>query len=169
MTHHDTNTNDVKLLREKIKGIRVAMLTTLEEDGTLRSRPMATQDMDFVGDLWFFTQADAPKVDEVQQHRQVNISYAKPDDNLYVSVSGTAQLVRDRQKIEELWKPSPFLKIWFPKGKDDPNLALLQVSVTSAEYWDSSSNKMMLLFNAMRAAATGNEKLIGENKKLDVK
>src|SRR5450631_3516090 len=140
MSLNDTTTSDTKRLAEKIKGVRIAMLTTEEEDGTLRSRPMATQEMEFNGDLWFFTYADSAKVDDVQQHRQVNLSYVKPDDNLFVSVVGTGQLVRDRQKIKELW--NPFVKAWFPNGQDDPNVALLKVTVTSAEYWDAPGGKV---------------------------
>src|SRR5579884_3520455 len=94
MKQQKKGTSDVKLLGEKIKGIHVAMLTTVEPDGTLRSRPMVTQDTEFDGDLWFFTQASAPKVEEVQQHQQVNVSYEKPSEDLFISVSGTAQLVR---------------------------------------------------------------------------
>src|SRR5437762_7056415 len=75
MSHHRKSMGDVKLLNEKIKDVRIAMLTTIESDGTLRSRPMVTQDTEFDGDLWFFTQASAPKVEEVQQHQQVNLSY----------------------------------------------------------------------------------------------
>src|SRR5689334_16524918 len=142
MTHHENRTDEVETLGEKIKGIRIAMLTTEDSDGKLRSRPMGTQDFEFDGDLWFFTGASSPKMSEVEHDQQVNLSYADPDDNRYVSVSGTAQLVRDRQKIDEYWKP--FYKAWFPNGKDDPDLALLKVSVTKAEYWDASSSKMVL-------------------------
>jgi len=99
-------------LKELIQGIKFAMLTTAEADGTVRSRPMATQEVEFDGDLWFFTYADAPKVEEVQHNQHVNVSYAAPDRNCYVSVSGTAQLVRDRSKIAELWQPK--YKAWFP-------------------------------------------------------
>jgi general stress protein 26 len=133
MKQQKKGTSDVKLLGEKIKGIHVAMLTTVEPDGTLRSRPMVTQDTEFDGDLWFFTQASAPKVEEVQQHQQVNVSYEKPSEDLFISVSGTAQLVRDRNEIRKQWRPH--YKTWFPKGEDDPDLALLKVAVTRAEYW----------------------------------
>ncbi len=164
-----TNTqDDAKLLNDKIKGIRIAMMTTVDEkDGSLRSRPMATQEMEFDGDLWFFTHASAPKVDDVQRDQQVNISYAKPDDNLFVSVTGTAQLVRDRQKINELWKP--FLKAWFPKGNDDPDLALLKVNVESAEYWDAPSGIMGNLYSAAKGLATGGKANSAEDVKLDLK
>lgn len=162
-----SRSDEIKVLGEKIKGIRIAMMTTAESDGTLRSRPMATQEVEFDGDLWFFTQAGAPKVDDVESHRQVNISYAEPDDNRYISVSGTAELVRDQNKLKELWKP--FLKIWFPKGLEDPELALLKVNVTSAEYWDAPSSKMVLLANMAKSLVTGQQDLGGKNEKIEMR
>ena len=98
-------TGDIKKLHDMVKDIRFAMLTTVEEDGSLRSRPMATQEFEFDGDLWFFTSADATKVNEVQHEHHINVSYAEPKNQKYVSVSGTAQLIRDKSKIEELWNP----------------------------------------------------------------
>ncbi len=152
MAEHQNNDN-IKKLRELIKDIKYAMLTTTEDDGTLRSRPMATLQTEFDGDLWFFTGADAPKVHEVEHHQQVNVSYAEPDQQKYVSVSGTAQLVRDRSKMEELW--NPLFKAWFTEGLDDPNLALLKVSVDKAEYWDSPSSKVVRLVGFLKSIATG--------------
>jgi len=166
MSHHENKYGDTKLLVDKIKGVRMAMLTTVEPDGALRSRPMATQEREFDGDLWFFTEASAHKVDEIQQNHQVNLSYEKPEDNLYVSVSGTAQLVRDSQKVKAMWKP--FYKTWFPKGENDPDLALLKVHVNSAEYWDAPSGKMGALYSAAKSLATGGKDPGGENKKLNV-
>ena len=167
MANNTNHPGDVKLLAEKIKGIRVAMMTTIHEDGTLRSRPMATLDMEFDGVLWFFTLESTPKVGEVQENPQINLSYVKPDDERYISISGTAQLVRDKQKIDELWKP--FLKAWFPNGKDDPNLALLKVTVTVAEYWDGPSNKMVQLSYIAKSAATSKVDMGGENAKVQFK
>src|SRR3954463_2099466 len=136
-------TNDVQKLAKLIKGIKVAMLTTQDDDGTFRSRPMATQDEEFDGTLWFFTQIDSHKVTEIDRQHQVNLSYADSGDNRYVSISGLATLVRDRAKIDELW--SPVLKAWFPDGKDDPNIALLRVDVQKAEYWDAPSSTLVKL------------------------
>jgi general stress protein 26 len=128
----DTPEQNVKKLAGLIKGVKVAMLTTRCPDGSLRSRPMLTQEADFDGTLWFFTRAQAPKVGEVERHEQVNVSYAAPEDERYVSVSGTARLVRDPRKIKELWNPA--YKAWFPQGLDDPELALLRVEAERAEY-----------------------------------
>jgi general stress protein 26 len=159
--------SDVEKLRDLIKGISFAMLTTVDEDGSLRSRPMQTQEAEFNGELWFFTSASSAKVDEVQSDQRVNVSYSDPDDNRYVSLSGTASLVRDREKIKELWKP--VLKAWFPDGLEDPDLALLRVKVEKAEYWDSPSSKMVQLAGFLKALATGQRlDYAGENEKLDL-
>ncbi|GCE28027.1 general stress protein [Dictyobacter alpinus] len=169
MSSQTEHKSDKKLLSEKIKDVRIAMMTTTEPDGTLRSRPMATQDLkavEFDGDLWFFTYATAPKVGDVEQHQQVNLSYSKPGDNLYISVSGTGQLVQDRQKIKDLW--NPIYKAWFPKGQDDPDLALLKVHVESAEYWDAPSGKMGALYSVVKGLTSKGEQPSGSDVKLDM-
>jgi general stress protein 26 len=153
-------------LGELIKDIRVAMLTTVDDDGSLRSRPMAAQQVEFDGTLWFFTWADAHKQDELQRHSQVNVSFADPERQYYVSVSGAATLVCERQKMEELW--SPWFRTWFPRGLDEPNLALLQVRVDKAEYWDAPSSTMVQLFGVVKATLTGRPPQSGEHAKLVV-
>jgi general stress protein 26 len=165
MAEQTDNNENIKKLRELIKDIRFAMLTTVEEDGTLRSRPMATQETEFDGELWFFTNANSPKVDEVQHEQHVNVSYANPDKQKYVSISGRAQLMGDRKKIEELW--NPLYKAWFPKGLDDPDLALLKVSVDQAEYWDSPSSAVVRLVGFVKALTTGKPYSGGENEKIN--
>ncbi len=166
MDNNTDHNENIKKVRELIKDIRFAMLTTIEEDGTLRSRPMATQEVEFDGDLWFFTYGGAPKVDEIQHDQHVNVSYAEPKDQKYVSVSGRAQVVRDHQKIEELW--NPLYKAWFPKGLDEPDLALLKVSVDKAEYWDSPSSKVVRLLGFAKAIITGEQiGNPGDNQKIE--
>lgn len=153
-------------LTELIKDIRVAMLTTADDDGTLRSRPMATHEVESDADLWFFTQEHSAKVEEVQREHQVNVSYADSDKQRFVSVSGRAVLVTDPAKIRELW--TPYLKAWFPKGIDDPELALLKVTVEKAEYWEGPSSKIVQLFGFAKAALTGKQYDVGEHEKLDL-
>lgn len=144
--------SELQDLWDKIKDVRVAMLTTTEQDGSLRSRPMYTQQAEFDGDLWFFTADDSGKVAEIRADSDVNLAYAEPKDSRYVSVSGKAELVKDRAKIDELW--SPMLKAWFNGGKDDPHLALLRVRVSEAEYWDDTQSKMSQLFGMIKAATS---------------
>jgi general stress protein 26 len=140
-------------LWELIKDVKFAMLTTEVEGGWLRSRPMTTQQAEFTGDLWFFTRESSGKTEEAKRHPQVNLSYANPNDNRFVSVSGPAELVRDAAKNKELW--NPIYKAWFPKGLEDPELALLKVKVEHAEFWDSPSSTMVQIAGFLKAIATG--------------
>ena len=155
----------IEKLRGLIKGIQTAMLTTID-GGVLRSRPMATQETEFNGDLWFFTSSAAHKAEEIQKDNRANVSYASPGDNTYVSVSGTAELVKDKVKMEELW--NPILKAWFPKGLDDPNIILLKVSVEQAEYWDSTSSTIIQVVGFLKALVTGKQADGGENEKINL-
>jgi general stress protein 26 len=118
---------------EMVGDAKFAMLTTLEKDGTLRSRPMATVQVDSDGNLWFFTTLSSPKIVEGQPDQQVNLCYVRAEKQDYLSVSGTAELVHDKGKMQALW--SPWLSPWFPKALDDPDLALLKVSMLAVEYW----------------------------------
>lgn len=169
MDKHQNDQGDVEKLRDLIKGIKIAMLTTVDENnGSLRSRPMGTQTEDFDGHyLWFFTYGTSPKVQDVQKERQVNVSYADPGGNRYVSVSGRALLVRDKKTMEKYWDAP--LKAWFPDGLETPDIALLQVSVDKAEYWDGPSNKLVTLVGFLKALATGEKFEGGENEKINLK
>jgi general stress protein 26 len=159
---------EIRKLHDLIKDIQFAMFTTATKNGTLRSRPMATQnDKKFDGSLWFFTDEDSAKVNEIGNDRHVNVSYADPASNTYVSVSGTARLVKDKAKAKELW--TPFLRAWFPDGLDDPKLALIKVDVTQAEYWDSPNSKMVQLYGYVKAMVTGKPPKGGENKKISLR
>ena len=158
----------VAKLRDLIKGIDIAMLTTVDtSDGTLRSRPMSTNgDVEFDGDLWFFTRASSHKVEEIERSPQVNASFAQPNKQNYVSMSGTAALVTDRDKMKELWKPE--LKAWFPEGTDDPDMALLKVNVVKAEYWDAPASLLLHAYGLVKATITGKSPSGGEDVKVSL-
>ena len=165
MSHSQAPQSDaVMKLGKMIKGIKFAMLTTVLPDGSLRSRPMATQDTPFDGELYFLTKLDSAKSHEIDRDHQVNLAYGDPDSNRYVSVSGIAHCFKDRRKAEELW--NPFYKAWFPQGLDDPSLAVLRVHVNYAEYWDSPSNMFVHVAGFIKATVTGQEYHPGDNQKL---
>ncbi len=161
----DTRQESIKKLNDLIENIEFAMLTTID-GGHLRSRPMQTQDVEFDGDLWFFTSSKTHKTEEIEKDNRVNVSYAAPDSNTYVSVSGTAEIVKNREKIDEYW--SDILKAWFPEGKDSPDLVLLKVKVEQAEYWDSSSSTIVQVAGFLKALATGTRAEGGENEKINL-
>ena len=166
-TPKKTRENDLEKLRDLIKEIDFCMLTTVDESGDLHSRPMSSNgDIDEDGDIWFFTNASSHKVSEIEKLPKVNVSFADPDNQRYVSVSGTAQLVRDRAKIDELWRPQ--FKMWFPEGKDDPEVALLRVTLEKAEYWDSPSSTIGYALSFVSSLVTGKEPDLGENRKVNL-
>ena len=97
--------------------------------------------------------SDSAKVYEMKKDSQVNLSYSNPDSNVYASVSGKANAYRDQAKIDELW--SEPMRGWFPKGKDDPNITILKVTIDKAEYWDSPSSLLCRAYAYVRAVVTG--------------
>ena len=158
---------DIEKINELIQDIEIAMLTTIDESGDLHSRPMATQKAEFTGEIWFFTDANSHKVDEINSDQRVNVSYASPGGNSFVSISGTAKLVTDKAKIEELY--NPILKAWFPDGTDTPGIALLKITAESAQYWDAPNNAIVKLAGFVKATATGERYQPGENEKVQIK
>lgn len=143
------NQEAVKQVRELIKGIDTAMLTTVSEEG-LVSRPMKTQDVEFDGNLWFVTKKDSDKFHELLHNRQVNVAYAGKS---YVSIRGEAELVEDTEKLKQFWNPM-YEKI-LETTHNDPNLILIKVKAEAAEYWDSGNMFKMAKFMFRR--------LIGKN------
>lgn len=163
-------TQDDKLskLREIVKAVDICMLTTVDERGELHSRPMSNnRDVEFDGDLWFFTYGSSHKVDEVGRVPNVNASFADVDGQLYASLTGQAEVVRDRAKIEELWKPE--LRAWFPDGVETPDIALLKVTVERAEYWDGSQSLVAHAVSFVSSLVTGKSAQLGENEKIELK
>ncbi len=112
------------------------------------------------GELWFFTDRQSRKVDEAESNDRILLTYADWDKQHYVSVDGTAEVVEDRAKIAELWTEG--MRTWFPKGVDDPNVALLRVRVESAEYWDAPSSTMLHAYGYLKAVTTGKRPNAGE-------
>ncbi len=145
----------IRRLHELVRGIQLAMLTTYAEDGSgLRSRPMTLQAADDVsGDLWFVLGRSSAMAKDVKMDKRVNLTFSLPHASLYVSLSGEAELIDDRQKSQELWTHS--LKAWFPLGPYDPELTLLRVRVHAADYWEKSSGKMVQLAGLAKAVLTG--------------
>ena len=138
---------------ELVERAQICMLTTMTATGQHVSRPMGLQEVEFDGDLWFFAYEDSDKVTQLRAHPEVNVSFSNDKQSEWTSISGRAETVHDTTKVDELW--SAPLKTWFPDGKDTPGLTLIRVEADSAEYWESSSSKVVRLIGAARAAATG--------------
>ena len=162
-----THTRDFAQLKSLIEEIKIGMLTTEDDDGTLRSRPLQTVGVEDHGSLWFFTSATSPKVAESKADGgRVNVSYSNPAKQDYVSVSGKATLTRDREKMKQLW--TKWVEAFFPKGLEDPDLALLRVDIEKAEYWDAPGSAIARMYGLAKAISSGKTDALGENQKLNL-
>ena len=160
---------DHETLWELIKGIKFGMLTHRHGDGSLQGHPLTTQNksIDEGSILYFFISKKSELASRLRQDPNVNVAYADPGADSYVSVAGTARFSDNRAKVEELW--SPMAKAWFPGGPQDPDLAFLEVKIGHAEYWNVKDSKVTQLFKMAKAAITGDTpKDMGEHKELNV-
>ena len=157
--------NDLAPLRALVERMRTGMLTTVDAAGELRSRPLHTLALEHDARLWFFVSASSPKIDEMRrEHGRVGVSYADLGKQDFASISGRGEIVRDRERMKELW--SPWVKAFFPGGLEDPDLALLCVHVEQAEYWDAPGSTVRRLYGMVKARATGDTSSLGTNRKL---
>ena len=158
-------------LYELIDGIEIAMFTTRRPDGHLVSRPMATQTQAEGSDLWFVTDIESHKLDELEFDPHVNLAYYRDRTREWVSVSGTATVSRDRRAIHELYRPD--WKAWFGDeggerngGPDDPRLALILVDVESVTYLKVDKPHPVVLFEVVKGMVTGSRPDIGEEQQV---
>jgi general stress protein 26 len=146
-----------KLLWKLVKGIRFAMFTTRHDsNGHLHARPMTTQNKDGIDadvSLWFFMSKKNGPLDDLKADPIVNLAFADPSADTYVSISGTAAMLEDQAKKDQLW--SKLNQAWFPGGPNDPDLALVQVRIVHANYWDVKESKIVQLYTMAKAAVTG--------------
>ena len=159
-------------LYKLIEGIEIAMMTTLRADGTMVSRPMATQERQPGTDVWFVTDVDSEKIAELDLNPSVSLAYFK--DWEWVSVSGTATISTDREMIRQLYKPD--WKAWFGDeggerdgGPDDPRFALILVDATSAVYGKRNKSRPVALFEVVKGMVTGDAPDVADVEKLSAK
>jgi general stress protein 26 len=156
---HPNDKSETQEARERlwqmIKDIRFSMFTTRHANGHLHARPMTTQNrsMDENASLWFFMARNSEPVIDLTADPVVNVVYANPGSDSYVSISGNAVVFEDMGLKEKLW--NKMAQAWFPSGYTDPNLALVQVKIIHANYWDVQESKIVQLFQMAKAAVTG--------------
>jgi general stress protein 26 len=159
--------DDLDASRDKlwtmIKDIRFAMFTTRHGNGHLHARPMTTQNKRLESDdsLWFFMSKSSDPVEDLKASPMVGIVYADPSADTYVSVSGTAAMLEDAAKKQQLWNKAA--QAWFSGGPTDPDLALVQVQIIHANYWDVKESKPVQLFAMAKSALTGKPPTLGEH------
>lgn len=165
MKNEAPDNSDLAKLAELIDGIEVAMLTTRSADGSMVSRPLETLKLDSNGELIFFTGAKSHKVAELTDDASVNLAYADIAHRRFVSVRGRARMDRDEETINELWSPAQ--KIFFPAGKNDPNLMVLRIRVRDASWWESSDTFIGRALDFARGMMDESSEELGQQGHLD--
>jgi general stress protein 26 len=145
------DTDDRAKLVELMRDMYVAMFTTTSEDGTFEAVPMARQEVEPSAELWFITARDTRHVANLSARPHVGLTFSSRD--AWVSIHGTATVVDDRAKLEELW--NTFAEAWLPGGPEDDNATLIRVDAEGGEYWDSPGGKVASLLSFAKTKLTG--------------
>jgi general stress protein 26 len=148
---------------ELVAATATAVLTTRGADGSLHSRPLAVLQDDFDGRIWFLVEDPSEKTAEIVADPRVNVSFASKKG--YLSIAGTARIVHDEAQVDELW--SPAAEAWFEGGRENPAIAVIEVTADSAEYWAKTEPGVFALVKATRAMITGEEPDVGEHRTVE--
>ena len=132
-------------LIEMVLDVRICMLTTLQSDALLKSRPMYLLEADDEGNLWFFNNKNACNANEIKENPSINLAFADMHKQQYVSISGSAELIHDKEHMARLM--GNVVKSWFPDGLEDQSLSLLKVKLEKAEYWENDESRLEMLFD----------------------
>ena len=154
-----SDAQDISKVTGIINDSRIGMFTTINEKGALVSRPLAVQDVENDGDMWFFTSQDTSQVAHVKANPAVNVSFGKGTE--WVSVAGTAEIVTDRQEIRDRWNQA--VEAWFPDGPETPGVVLLRVDSDSAEYWTSPGGTAATVLQWVKSKVTNSRMSVGES------
>ncbi|MES2547402.1 MAG: pyridoxamine 5'-phosphate oxidase family protein [Pseudomonadota bacterium] len=156
-------TQELTQLGELIEEMSVCMLSTIDDESLIISRPMSPQEMCEQGAIWFLTDIHSSKVRHLQL---MNLAYSNEGQGTYVSISGHGETITDRARIEALW--TPFAKPWFPEGVDSANLSALKFVPHIAEYWDAPNSKMVRMFAMAASIAAAKPIGMGEHGNINI-
>jgi len=160
----EATNEDCLKLKKIIEAMKFCMMTTVDENGKMHSRPMGIcGEMESCGGslgnkcecvVSFFTYADSCKIDQMRTHgNQTNLAFSDPSNHTFVSITGTGKLTSDRTELEKRWTPA--MKAWFPNGLEEPGLAMLKVTVDQCEYWDAHESLVTHAVSFVRSQITG--------------
>ena len=155
---------EVTKVAELAKDIRIGMLTTVDADGHFISRPMAQQEVEFDGDLWFFAERDSRKIRHITGNPHVAVTLTSGDT--WISIDGDAEIVDDKAKARELW--NTWVEAWMPQGPEDPSVVLIKVNGHSAEYWDTPGGKIASVISFVKSKVTGEPYDGGDNARVSL-
>ncbi len=149
-----SHNESINKLRELVEEINICLFcSNLKNDDGSTCRPMGAQMVCEEGNIWFFSEINSDKNKEIKEDKHVQLFFSHPGKSSYLVVNGEAEVIIDKNKTDELW--TPFAKIWFKEGKDDPNISIIKVKPTTAYFWDTDGNKMINFLKMVASVVTG--------------
>lgn len=143
----------ISKIKELVKAQPICHFVSGLSKKPLSTRPMFALDVDDQGILWFFSAKSSDKNQDIENDNNVQLFFSNHGSSEYLSVSGKARIVPDKQKIKEIW--TPLAKAWFKEGIDDAELTLIKVVPEEAYYWDTRSNKAVSMLKILASVVTG--------------
>lgn len=157
-----TNENSAQMQEfvQVLGSFNCAMLATHSLEGEMRARPMIVAQVDGEHAMWLISDIHSEKIEELGKDARVSLTMQK--DNMFASLSGKAEVVRDTEKVKGLWS-EPW-RVWFPKGPEDSSIVLLRVQPEHGEYWDNAGlSKAKYLYRAAKAYISGERPKMDES------
>ena len=152
-------------LRKMIKDVKYALLTTAAADGSLHSRPLTTLDWDFDGVAWFLVPRDSRLASELTRSPDVNLAYASPEEDTFISLAGRAQVQQNPARARELW--NRWAEMFFPDGPESPEVGVLRVEIRSAEYWTGPNDLVEKVTGAAKALVEKDPSGLGHHARIE--
>jgi general stress protein 26 len=143
----------VEKLKQLVTEVNTCMFCTYAANNDLQTRPMASLKIDEAGNIWFMSDKSSKKNSEILSNGKVELLYSQPSKDNFLSVKGVAEVMQDKKMVDELW--TPFAKVWFTEGKDDPRISVIKVKPDEAYYWDTKHGRMVEMVKMLASLVTG--------------
>ena len=166
MTKNLYSNEAIDKLKSLIDGNKIAIFCTELTKLPIQSRPMAVQEVDDEGNLWFISSENSNKNCEIKKDDDVQLFFSNSANSQFLSFYGHATIYTDPEKIEEIW--NPVAKAWFEDGKEDQDISVIKVSPKDVFYWDTKDGKIISIFKMAGAALLGTKPDIGVEGKLNI-
>ncbi|MBL7698674.1 MAG: pyridoxamine 5'-phosphate oxidase family protein [Chitinophagaceae bacterium] len=145
----------MKKIQELANAADICLFATNLTELPISARPMSRQGIADDGTIWFFSEKDSHKNQHIELDNRVQLFFSNTNNQEYLSIYGTAEIIKDDEKARELW--SPMAKTWFHEGPEDPSLTIIKVTPEHGYYWDTKNGKLITLLKMVSGAIAGKE------------
>jgi general stress protein 26 len=156
----------ISKMQEIVKDQRICMFATNLSEIPFSVCPMSAQEVSEDGHILFLSSADSDHNKKILADSRVQLIFSKTSESEFMSVYGKATISKDKEKIDKIW--DPLTRAWFPKGKNDPNLTVIEVFPEDAYYWDTKDGQIVSMIKIVASAMTGEQMDGGVEGRLSV-